>query len=146
MIRQLADPKDLFRAAAEQVCRIGQLSLDTTGRFSIVLSGGSTPRGLYELLAQSPYRSQLDWKKVEFFWGDERAVPPDHPQSNFRMAREALLDKLNVPPEHVHRIRAEDPDLDKAAADYEEEVENVLGRSEERRVGKECRSRWSPYH
>ncbi len=128
MIRQLADPKDLFRAAAEQVCRIGQLSLDTTGRFSIVLSGGSTPRGLYELLAQSPYRSQLDWKKVEFFWGDERAVPPDHPQSNFRMAREALLDKLNVPPEHVHRIRAEDPDLDKAAADYEEEVENVLGR------------------
>ncbi len=128
MIRQFADSSELFHAAAEQVCRIGLLSLETTGRFSLVLSGGSTPRGLYELLAQHPYRSQLDWKKVEFFWGDERAVPPDDPQSNYRMAREALLDRLNVLPEHVHRIRAEEPDLDKAAAHYEEEVERVLGR------------------
>ncbi|HKQ67824.1 MAG TPA: 6-phosphogluconolactonase, partial [Polyangiaceae bacterium] len=109
MIRQLSDPTDLFHAAAEQVCRVGQLSFETTGRFSLVLSGGSTPRGLYELLAQHPYKSQLDWSRVEFFWGDERAVPPDSPDSNYRMAKEALLDKVGARPEHIHRIKAEDP-------------------------------------
>jgi 6-phosphogluconolactonase len=127
VIRQLADSNDLFHAAAAQVCRTGQLSIRTTGRFSLVLSGGSTPRGLYELLAQHPYREQVDWNKTEFFWGDERAVPPEHASSNYRMAKEAMLDKLGVPPERIHRIRAEDEDLDRAARDYEEEIEQVLG-------------------
>ena len=128
MIRQLTDIDDLFHAAAEQVCRIGQLSLRTTGRFSLVLSGGATPRGLYELLAKHPYRAQVDWSKVDFFWGDERAVPPDHPNSNFRMAKEAMLDKLDVPPARIHRIKAEGPDLDRAAREYEAEIEKTLGR------------------
>ncbi len=128
MIRQLADALDLFHAAAEEVCRIGQYSLDTTGRFSLVLSGGSTPRGLYALLAEHPYRSQVDWKKTEFFWGDERAVPPNHPDSNFRMAKEAMLDKLDVPAGRIHRIEAERADIDGAARDYELKIEDVLGR------------------
>jgi 6-phosphogluconolactonase len=128
VIRQLADANQLFHAAAEEVCRIGRYSIDTTGRFSLVLSGGGTPRGLYALLAEHPYRSQVDWNKTEFFWGDERAVPPDHPASNFRMAREAMLDKLGVPPARVHRIEAERPDLDAAAHDYELQIEEVLGR------------------
>ena len=128
MIRQLADAEELFHAAAEEVCRIGQMSMETTGRFSLVLSGGSTPRGLYQLLAAHPYRSQVDWKRVEYFWGDERAVPPDHQASNFRMAREAMLDKLGVPPERIHRIEGERPDLDQAAYDYERDIERVLGR------------------
>ncbi len=127
MIRQLTDANDLFHAAAAQVCRIGQLSMQTTGRFSIVLSGGSTPRGLYELLAQHPYCDQVAWKKTEFFWGDERAVPPEHASSNFRMAKEAMLDKLGVPADRIHRIHAEDQDLDRAARDYEDEIERVLG-------------------
>jgi 6-phosphogluconolactonase len=127
VIRQLTDPNDLFHAAAAQVCRIGQLSIQTTGRFSLVLSGGSTPRGLYELLAQHPYRGQVDWNKTEFFWGDERAVPPDHKDSNYRMAKEAMLDKLGVLAERVHRIRSEDKDLNRAAIDYEAEIERVLG-------------------
>jgi 6-phosphogluconolactonase len=128
VIRQLADSADIFQAAAKQVCRIGKLSFDTTGRFSLVLSGGSTPRGLYELLAKPPFRNQLDWTKVEFFWGDERAVSPDSPHSNFRMAREAMLDPLGVPEHRVHRIKGEATDLDRAARDYEDEIEQVLGR------------------
>jgi len=127
VIRQMSDTKALYLAAAEQVCRIGHLSLETTGRFSLVLSGGTTPRPLYELLAAPPFRSAIDWSKVEFFWGDERVVRPDDPRSNFRMAREAMLDKLNIPAAHIHRIRAEEPDLDAAARDYEAEIERVLG-------------------
>src|SRR5258706_628338 len=99
----------------------------TTGRFSVVLSGGSTPHGLYELLAQHSYREQVEWTKTEFFWGDERAVPPEHASSNYRMAKEAMLDKLGVPAERIHRIRAEDEDLNRAARDYEAEIERALG-------------------
>jgi len=123
----MTDTKALYLAAAEQVCRIGQLAIDTTGRFSLVLSGGTTPRPLYELLAAPPFRSAIDWSKVEFFWGDERVVSPEDPSSNFRMARDARLDKLKISPAHVHRIRSELPDLDAAARDYEEEIERVLG-------------------
>jgi 6-phosphogluconolactonase len=123
----MTDTKSLYLAAAEQVCRVGQLAIDTTGRFSLVLSGGTTPRPLYELLATPPFSSNLDWKKVEFFWGDERVVAPDDPKSNFRMAREAMLDKLKIPAAHIHRIRAEEPDLDRAARAYEREIEHVLG-------------------
>ena len=127
MIRQMTDTKALYIAAAEQVCRIGQLALDTTGRFSLVLSGGTTPRPLYELLAAPPFSASLDWSKVQFFWGDERVVSPDDPSSNFRMARESMLDKLKIPAAHIHRIRAEQPDLNAAARAYEEEIERVLG-------------------
>jgi 6-phosphogluconolactonase len=128
VIRLLADSNELFHAAAEEVCRIAHMSIETTGRFSLVLSGGSTPRGLYALLAEHPYRSHVEWNRVEFFWGDERAVPPDHQASNFRMAREAMFDKLDIPPERIHRIEAERPDLDEVAREYEAEVERVLGR------------------
>lgn len=127
MIRQMTDTKALYVAAAEQVCRIGQLALDTTGRFSLVLSGGTTPRPLYELLAAPPFSTSLDWNKVQFFWGDERVVSPDDPASNFRMAREAMLDKLKIPAANIHRIRAEEKDLDAAARAYEDEIEQVLG-------------------
>jgi 6-phosphogluconolactonase len=130
LIRLLTE-NELFHAAAEEVCRIGQLSQQVTGRFSFVLSGGSTPRRLYELLAERPYCSELDWTKVEFFWGDERAVPPDHPSSNFRMARETLLDKLGVPAERIHRIETDGGDqqaLDEAARRYEADIDRVLGR------------------
>ena len=123
----MTDTKALYAAAAEQVCRIGELAIETTGRFSLVLSGGTTPRPLYELLAAPPFSSNLDWSKVQFFWGDERVVAPDDPKSNFRMAREAMLDKLKIPAEHVHRIRAEEADLDAAARAYEVEIERVLG-------------------
>jgi len=89
------------------------------GRFTVALSGGSTPRSLFSLLATT-FRDQLPWDKMFFFWGDERHVPPDHPESNYRMAYEALLSKVPVPAENVFRVPAEIPDANQAAADYEQ--------------------------
>jgi 6-phosphogluconolactonase len=76
-------------------------AIQARGLFSLVLSGGSTPRHLYELLAEEPHLSAVDWTRVAFFWGDERCVPPDHRDSNYRMAREALLDKVSIPKENI---------------------------------------------
>jgi 6-phosphogluconolactonase len=88
------------------------------GRFRIALAGGSTPRGLYRLLAAVPRRDRADWGRWDVYFGDERACPPDSPQSNFEMARDALLDLVPIPEERVHRMAAERPDLDAAAAEY----------------------------
>src|SRR5512140_2489985 len=79
----------------------------SAGTRSIALAGGSTPRVLYECLASPPWRERVDWNRIEWFWGDERAVPPDHPDSNYRMAREALLDSLGIAPARIHRMIAE---------------------------------------
>jgi 6-phosphogluconolactonase len=94
------------------------------GRFTLALAGGSTPRRVHELLAEDP---GFDWTKVEVFFGDERCVPPDHEASNFRMARETLLDRVPIREEAIHRIRGELPPED-AAARYSEEMVRVLGR------------------
>jgi len=91
---------------------------------TVALSGGSTPRALYRLLADpaAPYRGRIDWPAIHFFWGDERHVPPDHPDSNFRMAREAMLDHVPVPAAHVNRIAGEEPEAALAARRYEREL------------------------
>ena len=103
------DAAALARKAADMLIEQARHAIAARGRFTLALSGGSTPRTLYTLLAAEPFRSQIDWDKIEFYWGDERTVPPDHPDSNFRMAQEALLSKVPVPEEHVHRIMAELP-------------------------------------
>ena len=81
---------------------------------------------MYALLASEPYAGRVRWDRVHFFWGDERCVPPDHPESNYRMARETLLDVVNPPPDNVHRMRGED-DPERGARAYEEELRGVLG-------------------
>jgi 6-phosphogluconolactonase len=96
------------------------------GRFLLALSGGSTPRPLYELLASRPFATRIDWPRVHMFWGDERCVPPDQPESNYRMAREALLDHVPLPPANVHRIRGEDKPTEAAAA-YAESLGAFFG-------------------
>ena len=98
------------------------------GRFRIALAGGSTPRGLYQALAAEPRRERVDWTRWEVFFGDERACPPDDPSSNYRMAREALLDLVPVAPERIHRIEAERPDLAAAAAAYSALLEETCPR------------------
>lgn len=111
------DPAAVARAAADRILALARTAVAGTGAFSLVLSGGSTPRMLYELLAAEPYRSQLDWARVDLFFGDERAVPPDHAESNFRMASEALISRLPLEPARVHRMRGEiDPQA--AAVEY----------------------------
>lgn len=107
-IRVFDSMPELFAAAAERCV--------ARARASIALSGGSTPKGLFDLLAQPPYRDQVDWKALGIYWGDERCVPPDDPESNYGMAKQHLLDK--VPAERVYRMKGE-IDPQQAAAEYE---------------------------
>jgi 6-phosphogluconolactonase len=118
-VRIFASPEPLFHAAAEWFCLAGTNAIQARGRFTVALSGGSTPRGLYQELAAN-FRQRLDWQKVFFFFGDERHVPPSDPESNYRMADESLLSKLDIRPDHVFRIPAELPDAGQAARTYEE--------------------------
>lgn len=106
----------LMHAAAELWVAAAAAAIGASGRFAVALSGGATPERLYRLLATEPYASRLDWSRVHAFWGDERCVPPDDPASNYRMAREALLARVPIPAENVHRIRGEDEPAAAAAA------------------------------
>jgi len=126
-IRRLTDAEAVSRTAAEEFIRLGREANAARQRFTVALSGGSTPRRLFEILAAAPFRDQLDWSTVEFFWGDERAVPPDHKDSNFGMARAAMLQSLAIAPPRIHRMQAERADRDAAAHEYQAEVARVFG-------------------
>ncbi len=123
-----ANAEELARFAAEQFVRLAGEAQRERGLFTVALAGGSTPKALYLLLAneQEPYRAELDFGTIHFFWGDERHVPPDHPDSNYRMASEAMLRKLHVPVENVHRIKSEMADAEEAARDYEQVIEKFF--------------------
>jgi 6-phosphogluconolactonase len=122
--RVAPDAAALMRLAAEEVATRAAAAVRARGRFSVALSGGSTPRALYALLADpaAPFRARVPWEAVQVFFGDERHVPPDHADSNYRMAREALLAHVPVPPESVHRVRGELADAEEAALEYEAEL------------------------
>lgn len=122
-VRVVPDAPAIFRAAAEKFVRCANQAIAARGSFSVALSGGSTPKGLYGLLAADEFRSQVSWDKVAFFWGDERNVPPDHEDSNYRMANEAMLSKLPLSSSQVFRIRGE-IDAGLAAVEYEETLKN----------------------
>ena len=124
--RAYPDAASLARAAAEHFITLATAAIAARGQFVVALSGGSTPRATYTLLARDEFAARVDWPRVHVFWGDERCVPPDHPESNYRMARETLLDKIPIPAENVHRIRGELPP-DQAATAYQAELEAVLG-------------------
>lgn len=115
-----ADRAALIEAAAQRIIHIGQSAIAARGQFAWALSGGSTPQPVFELLA-SRFAHALDWRRVQFYWSDERCVPPDHPESNYGMARAALLDALAIDDAQVHRMRGED-DPEQAAAAYEAEL------------------------
>ncbi|HVX15058.1 MAG TPA: 6-phosphogluconolactonase [Pirellulales bacterium] len=127
-IQVVADRDALCRAAADLFLSLSQAAVQQRGRFTVALSGGSTPRDFYALLANpdAPYRGQLAWDKLFFFWGDERHVPPDHADSNYRMANEALLSKAPVPEGNIHRIQAEMPDAEMAAHAYQENLQSFF--------------------
>lgn len=126
VIRTCPDLESVSHAAAEEFTDIGRAAIADTGRFAMVLAGGSTPRRLYERLAGTSFRAQIVWDKVEFFWGDERAVSPEHPDSNYRMANDAMLKHLNIAETRIHRMPAEQPDLDTVARDYQAEIACVF--------------------
>ena len=130
VVRVLADPETVARAAAGEFVRLARKPHAKGQAFRVALSGGSTPRRTYEILAEAPFRDMVDWKRVHFFWGDERCVPPDHPDSNYRMALEALLSRVPAAPARIHRIEAERADADTAAREYQREVTRVFGATE----------------
>lgn len=113
-LRILTNSRDLARAAAEHFVAHRPKT--------VALSGGSTPKLLFELLADpnEPFRDQIAWPDIHFFWSDDRHVPPDHPESNFRMAQEAMLSRVPVAKNNVHRVPSENPNAAEAASEYEQ--------------------------
>jgi 6-phosphogluconolactonase len=121
----LPTPEALADAAAQRFAKAASEAVKSHGKFVVALSGGATPRSLYARMAAPPYVSSIPWSLVQVLWGDERCVPPDHAASNYRMAREALLDHVPIRAEHVHRIRGEDDPVVAAQA-YERTLRTVL--------------------
>jgi 6-phosphogluconolactonase len=117
----------LYRHAADMFAQQATLSIQESGRFLVLLSGGKTPIPLYRTLAQEPWRSRIDWDNVFIGWSDERCVPPQHEASNFRAAEEALLSHVPIPNEHVLRIEGEHDPTAEALA-YETKLRSALGR------------------
>lgn len=123
----LDDRQALFKRTAEEIAHLSGEAICTHAEFTFCLSGGSTPAGVFELLG-SRFLLSVDWNEVQFFWGDERCVPPDDERSNFLMAQRTMLSKLPVKPAQIHRIRGEDSP-EAAAQAYEKELRAHFGSS-----------------
>lgn len=115
------DRQSLAEGVCQRLVEMVQEAIDRQGRCAVTLSGGTTPRAVYARLAEKPFRSQISWSKLHLFWGDERGVPPDHPESNYRMAKETMLSHVPIPEKNVHRVPAELPPRE-AAQQYEKEL------------------------
>jgi len=116
-IRIVADPAAIADAAAEKIISLADAAISERGKFSIALSGGSTPKTLFSLLATDVYSRRVGWKNWQIYFGDERCVPPEHPDSNFRMASEAMLNHVAIPAENIHRMKGE-IDPQQSAVEY----------------------------
>ena len=122
-VRVVADAAAVARSGAELFVAASKKAVAERGRFVVALSGGKTPAAMYDLLASDArLRADVPWPQCYFFFGDERHVPPDHPDSNYRMANEALLSRLSLNPSQVFRVKAELENADRAAFEYEEEI------------------------
>ena len=125
-IQVFHDLEILSRAAAELFVALSKNTIAAQGRFTVALSGGATPRYLYTLLGSPPCRESIDWKHVHVFWADERCVPADHCESNFKVAGDAFMRKAAIPDENIHRIPGE-LGADQAALKYEQELRSFFG-------------------
>ncbi len=123
-LHTFADAQQLVRAAATLFVTEGQQAIRERAQFLVALSGGSTPKALYAVLASQEFATRLDWSKVHFLFGDERAVPPTHSDSNFALANALLFTPLNIPPAHIHRMRGEDS-VETAAMQYEDTLRRL---------------------
>lgn len=101
------DPEALCLEAAKDLKRLAQQNIDAKGEFTVALAGGSTPKQFYQTLAKAPYATTMPWGKMRLFFGDERAVPADHPDNNFGMANRHLFKKISIDPTRIHRIQSE---------------------------------------
>ncbi len=116
-VKTFPDAKALAEHAATSFIEHSRAAIAARGRFSVALSGGSTPRAIFAVLSADQFKTEVEWSKVHIFWGDERNVPPDHSDSNYRMAKETLLDLVPIPAENVHRMEGE-LDAAEAATNY----------------------------
>ncbi|MCX2727581.1 6-phosphogluconolactonase [Thermomicrobium sp. 4228-Ro] len=128
-IRIFENERAAAEHAAEYITTILAAAIAQNGRASVALAGGRTPRLLYRLLADPPYRDRVPWQAVDWFWGDERLVPPDHPDSNYRLAAETLLNRLPIDPDRIHRIPTE-LGAEAAAVAYERTLRSLFGTHE----------------
>jgi 6-phosphogluconolactonase len=117
-----ADKAALFTDTATVIADAARAAIARSGRFAFVLTGGSTPKSLYELLASDEWREKIEWSKVHLFWGDERFVPATSEQSNYAMAKRALIDRLELSASQIHRIVTENTTPEFCAESYEEEI------------------------
>lgn len=127
-VRPYPDPESLSRAAAELFCTTARHSATEDRPAFIAVSGGSTPRRMFELLAEPPFRDEVPWAWLQLCWVDERPVPPDHPDSNYRMVKESLLGKIPLPATSIHRIPTERGTPDQVADLYQLELQAILPR------------------
>jgi 6-phosphogluconolactonase len=121
------DISTLRNEAAQYIVRLANESIVMHGRFTIALSGGSTPKTIYGLLGSTPYREQIDWSMVEIFWSDERCVPPDDPESNYHLAQQVLLSSIPISASQIHRMPADQADRDAASLSYTKEMQHTFG-------------------
>lgn len=128
-VRRYPDLEHLSKAAAEFICSLANERVNGRGLFTMALSGGKTPKSLYEKLAAAPHVARMPWPRIHLFWGDERCVPPEHPQSNFSMAFHALISRVPIPPQNVHRMSAEIEPPEDAAEAYEAVLRGFFGYS-----------------
>jgi 6-phosphogluconolactonase len=122
-----SDKKELFQRVAKLIVEAGEEAIARSGRFALVLTGGSTPKGLYELLASDEWRARIDWVKTHLFWGDERFVPSTDSQSNYGMAKKALIDHVRIPAENIHRVATENTTPEICANAYAEDIRKFFG-------------------
>lgn len=120
------DTEDAYPLAAQTIVDAARQAVEARGKFTIALSGGSTPKKLYELLASPQWAAKMPWDKTEFFWGDERYVPASDPNSNYYMTQQAMLERAKVPTANVHRVKTEEADPGRAAELYEQEIRRVV--------------------
>jgi 6-phosphogluconolactonase len=125
-IRVYQDSQELALKAARRFARLADQYVIGCNRFTVALSGGSTPKAMFSLLAETPFVETIPWSSIYFFWGDERSVPPDHADSNYRMTQETLLAKVPVPRKNIFRVPAELPDANQAAQQYSDTLINFF--------------------
>ncbi len=124
-IRIAQDVQQLAQDTAAYIYSASQQAIQTHGRFLLALSGGSTPKSLYQTLASPEWRGRFDWPNILFLFGDERCIPPDHPESNFKMAQATLFQPLNIQADHIFRMKGEHENPIAAAEEYEAELRTM---------------------
>ena len=129
-IQILEDPAELASVAADKFKQLANEAVEKKGIFNVALSGGSTPKAMFDLLSEEPYRDLMPWSKIHLFWGDERHVPLDNKDSNYRMTKEHLLSKISIPSGNVHRIEAENSDAKEVANKYQKHLQQYFNLSE----------------